>query len=97
MNPLKPLKVFSNAITMPFTAAFVIGITYFINMSTAPHHLWFKWVALGMGIAVLSAWARAANALVFTLGLAGAAGLAWMVWKKFRKEPDFSARAGNAR
>lgn len=97
MNPLKPLKVFSNAITMPFTAAFVIGITYFINMSTAPNHLWFKWVALGMILAVFSAWYKAAKALALTVGVAGVAGLAWYAWKKFRKSEDFKPASGGMR
>lgn len=94
MNPLKPFKVFSKAITLPFTALFVIGITYQINMMTAPHHLWYPWVVLGMGIAVVVAWARALKTLALMLGVAGVAGLAWMAFSKWKKTPPARPHGG---
>lgn len=65
MNPLRTLH---EAITLPFTALFVVGLCLAINWWTSPGHWWVQWVALGMGIAVAVAWARA-------LRLAIAAGL----------------------
>ena len=65
MNPLRTVR---EAITLPFTAVFVVGLCVAINWWTAPGHWWAQWVALGMGIAVLAAWWRA-------LKLAAAAGV----------------------
>jgi hypothetical protein len=84
MNPLKPLKIFSDAITFPFTAAFVIGLTAFINWMTSPGHWWFQWVAFGMAIALFSIWFRALKALAIALGVAGLAGLAYHAYRKWR-------------
>ena len=57
MNPLsfitRPVSDLSQAIFMPFKALFVIGLTGFINAMTYNGSWWFKWVAFGMGIAVL--------------------------------------------
>jgi hypothetical protein len=68
MNPLRfitrPIKDVTDAIVMPFKALFVVGLTGLINAMTFHGHWWFKWVALGMGIAVLVAFARAAKALL---------------------------------
>ncbi|MFY9513611.1 MAG: hypothetical protein WAQ05_21825 [Rubrivivax sp.] len=67
MNPLKmitrPIKNLTDAIVMPFRALFVVGLCALINTMTSPGHWWFQWVALGMGIAVLVAFARAAKTL----------------------------------
>lgn len=67
MNPFdiifSPVRNLTQAITMPFKALFVIGLTGFINWMTYAGTWWFKWVAFGMGIAVLVAWARAAKTL----------------------------------
>jgi hypothetical protein len=49
---------------MPFKALFVVGLTGTINAMTYHGVWWFKWVALGMGIAVLVAFARAAKTLL---------------------------------
>ena len=56
MNPLRTLR---DAVTLPFTALFVVGLCVAINWFTSPGHWWAQWVALGMGIAVVSAWLRA--------------------------------------
>ena len=49
MNPFnaitRPVKNLTDAITMPFRAAFVIGLTGFINYATFSGDWWFKWVA----------------------------------------------------
>jgi hypothetical protein len=72
VNPIRTLR---EAITLPFTAVFVVGLCAFINWTTAPGHWWVQWVVLGMGIAVLSAWARAFK-LLFAAGALAAIG-AW--------------------
>lgn len=68
MNPLsmiaRPVRDLTQAVLMPFKALFVVGVCFAINWMTNPGHWWFKWVALGMGIAVLLAWARAARVLL---------------------------------
>lgn len=84
MNPLRfitrPLGNLVDAVVMPFKAVFVVGLCYAINLMTNPSHLWVKWVALGMGIAVLVAWARAAKTLagLVLLGVAG-----WWVYRRY--------------
>ena len=68
MNPLsfvtRPVKHLADAVIMPFKALFVIGLTGLINAMTFHGVWWFKWVALGMGIAVLVSLARAAKTLL---------------------------------
>ena len=72
MNPIKlltrPIKNLTDAVFMPFKALFVVGICALINAMTFHGQWWFKWVAFGMGIAVLVAFARAAKTLLL-LGL----------------------------
>ena len=68
MNPFsfitRPVKHIADAVIMPFKALFVIGLTGFINAMTFHGVWWFKWVALGMGIAVLVSFGRAAKTLL---------------------------------
>jgi len=68
MNPMRwilsPVRDLSRAVLLPFKALFVVGLCLVINLATSPHHWWFQWVALGMGIAVLLAWGRAARTLI---------------------------------
>ena len=68
MNPLSfigsPIQTLWDAVAMPFKAIFVVGLCYTINHFTSPGHAWWHWVALGMGIAVLVAWARAFKTIV---------------------------------
>ena len=83
MNPLKfitrPVNDITRAIIMPFKAVFVIGLTGLINAMTYNGTWWFKWVAFGMGIAVLVSLARAAKTLVL-LAL-----VAWVGWKIYQR------------
>ncbi len=78
MNPIRfvtrPIRNLVDAVVMPFKAIFVVGLCALINSMTFHGVWWVKWVALGMGIAVLVAFARAAKTLA-TLGL-----LAWAGW-----------------
>ncbi len=60
----RPVRDLTQAVVMPFKALFVIGLTGLINAMTYHGTWWFKWVALGMGIAVLVAFARAAKTLL---------------------------------
>ena len=84
MSPLRwifsPVRDLTRAVMLPFKALFVVGLCFFINLVTSPHHWWFQWVAFGMGIAVLVAWARAARTLV---GLAVIAFVGRWVYRRY--------------
>jgi hypothetical protein len=69
---LSPLHDIGHAIAMVFRALFVVGLCAVINAMTSPGYWWFKWVALGMGIAVVVALAKAVRALVLLALLAWA-------------------------
>jgi len=69
-----PVHDVARAIYLPFKALFVVGLCFAINAMTSPGHWWFKWVALGMGIAVLVAWAKALRTLI-VIALVAAVGL----------------------
>jgi hypothetical protein len=90
MNPLSfitnPVSDVSRAIVMPFKAVFVVGLCWVINAMTSPGVWWVKWVALGMGIATIVAFARAAKSLL-VLAL-----VAWVGMKIYRRYGP-SARA----
>jgi hypothetical protein len=77
VNPIRTLR---EAVTLPFTAVFVIALCAFIDWNTAPGHWWVQWVALGMGIAVLCAWLRAIKLLLATGALAALGAVAWRRW-----------------
>jgi hypothetical protein len=83
MNPFKivtrPVKDVVEALVMPFRALFVVGITGLINAMTYSGTWWFKWVALGMGIAVLASLGRALKSLLL-LAL-----VAWVGWKIYQR------------
>lgn len=68
MNPFAfvtaPIQTLWDAVAKPFKAVFVVGLCYVINRMTSPETAWWHWVALGMSIAVLVAWARAFKTLV---------------------------------
>lgn len=72
----RPVKDLTDAIFMPFKAIFVVGLCWLINAMTFHGQWWVKWVALGMGIAVLVSLARAARMLL-TLALVAWVG-AWI-------------------
>ncbi len=84
MNPLafvtRPVSHLTEAVVMPFRALFVVGLCAFINWMTFGGVWWVKWVALGMGIAVLVAWARAAKSLL-VLGVVAFVG--WQLYKRY--------------
>lgn len=80
LSPLtRPIRDLTQAVVLPFKALFVIGLTGLINAMTYQGVWWFKWVALGMGIAVLVAFARAAKTLLL-LAL-----VAWVGTKIYRR------------
>lgn len=66
----RPVRDLTEAVVMPFRALFVVGLCALINAWTYAGHWWVKWVALGMGIAVVVAFARAARTLFVLLLLA---------------------------
>ena len=70
MNLFRPIKNLTDAIFMPFKAVFVVGLCALINTMTYHGQWWVKWVALGMGIAVIVAFARAAKTLLMLALLA---------------------------
>jgi hypothetical protein len=84
MNPVKlvtrPIRHLADAVLMPFKALFVVGLCGLINWMSFAGTWWVKWVALGMGIAVLVTWARAAKTLLM-LGLVAWAG--WLIYKRW--------------
>ena len=67
MNPLRiitrPFSTLTRAVTAPLNFIFVVGLCFFINWMVSPGNWWVKWVAFGMGIAVIVAWARALKLL----------------------------------
>ena len=77
---MNPIRTVHRAITLPFTAIFVIGICAFINWTTAPGHWWVQWVILGMGIAVVCAWARALKLLLAAGAVAALGTWAYRRW-----------------
>jgi len=83
MNPFsivtRPFKDVAEALVMPFRALFVVGITGTINAMTYSGVWWFKWVALGMGIAVLASLGRALKSLLLV------ALVAWVGWKIYQR------------
>lgn len=88
MNPIKPLSDVMDAVVFPFKALFILAICASINWMTAPHHLWVKWVALGLGIAMVAKFAKALKALLVA-GVVAAAG--WAVWRWWKNRPARSA------
>jgi membrane protein implicated in regulation of membrane protease activity len=85
MNPLKPVKTIIEAITFPFQAIFVVGICFIINWMTSPGHWWVQWVAFGMGIALLSKWAKALKTIV---GAAVVGGVGYAVYRWFQNRQN---------
>ena len=75
----RPVRDQTDAVVMPFKALFVVGLTGTINAMTYHGVWWFKWVALGMGIAVLVSLARAARTLLL-LAL-----VSWVGWKIYQR------------
>lgn len=67
---MNPVRTVTDAVSKPFKFLYVVGICLVINAITSPGHWWVQWVALGMGIAVVVAWARAVRLLVAAGALA---------------------------
>lgn len=84
MNPLRfvtsPVSTLVRAITAPLSFIFVVGLCWFINWMVTPGHWWVKWVAFGMGIAVIVAWARALK-LLFVVAVLAAVG--YFIYKRY--------------
>jgi hypothetical protein len=87
MNPLRfvtgPVSTLTRAITAPLNFIFVVGLCLFINWMVSPGHWWVKWVAFGMGIAVIVAWARALK-LLLVVGAFAAIG--YFIYKRYGAE-----------
>ena len=82
MNPITAINDIAKALIYPFRMLFVVGLCFFINDMTSPGHWWFQWVAFGMGIGLVVAWARALR----ILGVAAlTAGIALLVYRWFRR------------
>jgi len=79
MNPVSDLV---RVITFPFKFVFVVGICWFINMTTSPDEKWWHWVAFGMTIALVVNLMRGLRALVAAAGVAGLGYLVYRWWTK---------------
>lgn len=75
----RPIRNLTDAVVMPFKAVFVVGLCATINALTYSGYWWFKWVALGMGIAVVVSLARAAKTVLLL------AVVAWVGWKIYKR------------
>jgi UPF0716 family protein affecting phage T7 exclusion len=64
LNPLRPVRDVIRMVTMPLKAVFVVALCGLINWMTYAGTWWVKWVALGMGIAVVLSLARGLKALL---------------------------------
>ncbi|MFG5410660.1 hypothetical protein ABXN37_24300 [Piscinibacter sakaiensis] len=65
----RPLHDLQRAVVLPFKAVFVVGLCGLINAMTYSGQWWVKWVALGMGIAVVVALARVLRWLLLALAV----------------------------
>ena len=74
-----PIRNLTDAVVMPFKALFVVALCGTINALTYSGTWWVKWVALGMGIAVVVALARAAKTLLLL------AVVAWVGLKVYQR------------
>jgi hypothetical protein len=80
MNPLsaltRPVSDVASAFASIGRFVFVVGLCYLINFMTSPGQWWAHWVAFGMGIAVVVAWARALKSVLGAV-IVGAIGV-WL-------------------
>ena len=87
MNPLRfitsPVSILTRAISAPLKFIFVVGLCLFINWMVSPGNWWVKWVAFGMGINVIVAWARVAK-LLFVVGALALIG--YFIYKRYGAE-----------
>ncbi len=75
----RPIRNLTDAVVMSLKALFVVSLCGAINALTYSGHWWVKWVALGMGIAVLIALARAVKTVLLL------AVVAWVGWKIYQR------------
>ena len=69
--------------TAPLNFIFVVGRCFVINWMVSPSNWWVKWVAVGMGISVIVAWARALK-LLFVVAVFAAIG--YFIYKRYGGE-----------
>ncbi len=96
LNPLFPIAAVVKAVTFPIRAVFIVGLCYFINSVTSPHHWWAHWVLFGMVIATLVVWMKALGAIVETVGIVGGAYLVYRWWTRRRENAAPAARPVDA-
>jgi hypothetical protein len=77
---MNPVRTVADAFAKPFKFLYVVGLCCLINVVTSPGHWWVQWVALGMGIAVIAAWARAVKLLVAAGAVAALGAWAYRRW-----------------
>ena len=77
---MNPVRTVTDAVATPFKFVWVVGICFVINFMTTPGHWWVQWVALGMGVAVIAAWARAIRLLIAAGALAALGTWAYRRW-----------------
>ena len=77
------MPTLTRAITAPLNFIFVVGLCLFINWMVSPGNWWVKWVAFGMGINVIVAWARVAK-LLLVVGVLAAIG--YFIFKRYGAE-----------
>ena len=53
-----------------FIGPLIVALLFVINIMTSPHHWWFQWAALGIGIAWGINFFRVAKAAILVGGLA---------------------------
>jgi hypothetical protein len=60
----------ARSIKFLFTAPFILVLLFMINWMTTPGQWWFKWAALGIGIAWFISLFRVMRAIILLGGLA---------------------------
>jgi hypothetical protein len=60
----------ARSIKFLFTAPFILVLLFMINLMTTPGQWWFKWAALGIGIAWFISLFRVMRAIILLGGLA---------------------------
>ena len=53
-----------------FVGPAVLALLFVVNLMASPHHWWFHWAALGIGIAWVISFLRVAKAALLLGGLA---------------------------
>lgn len=71
------------AIKFLITGPMILGMLFFINVVTSPHHWWVQYAAMGIGIAWVVSLMRVIRAVIVVGGLAA---LAYMASRYFTKQ-----------